>query len=279
MRVGTNPNRAADVKGFAPVVVTVITHLPNVTTAYHAKRLEVIQACLRTMRDGANIEHTFCVWDNGSLPELRNWIQYDFKPDMFVQSANVGKINARTALTRMFPPDTIMTFSDDDMLFYRDWLRPQIEILQHFPNVASVTGYPVRTSFRWGNDNTLAWARKNGKLESGRFLPQEWEDDFAVSVGRDINWHKEYTVKDIDWRVTYKGMKAYATGHHCQFIGYAGQVAKACVYDHQTMADEKPFDIRMDAVGLRLATVGRHARHMGNVIDEKLRSELWQLLA
>src|SRR5690349_3470625 len=114
MRVGNNPNKSARVDSFAPVMLAVVTHLPNLTTAYHSKRLEVIQTCLTTMREGAHVEHTFAVWDNGSIPELRRWLQYDFKPDMLMLSENVGKNNARTALFRMAPPDTVVAYSDDD---------------------------------------------------------------------------------------------------------------------------------------------------------------------
>jgi hypothetical protein len=273
MRIGQNPNKAADAVGIEPVVLAVVTHLPNTTTAYHAKRMEVIQTCLTSMRQGANTEHTFAVWDNGSIPELRRWLQWDFKPDVFVQSPNIGKTAARTSIFRMFHPDTVVCYSDDDMLFYDDWLRPQLELLQHFPGVACVSGYPVRTSFRWGNENTKAWARKYADLQMGYFLPQEWEADFALSVGREPAWHKEYSKGDLDYLITYKGKKAYATAHHCQFIGRAETVGRVLQYDGKAMGDEKPFDIALDRIGLRLATTQRLCRHIGNVLHDELRKE------
>lgn len=269
MRVGSNPNKGANTDNFEKVILTVVTHLPNTTTAYHSKRLEVIQTCLTTMREGAHVEHSFVVWDNGSIPELRRWLQYDFKPDMLMLSENIGKTAARTSLFRMVPPDSIVAYSDDDIYFYDDWLTPQMELLQHFPNVAAVTGYPVRTAFRWGIENTLAWARrtKGAKLEEGKFIPREWEDDFAVSIGRDPKWHAEYSANDVDYRVTYKGVQAYCTAHHCQFIGMADKVGRVLGYDNKAMGDEKPFDIALDKIGLRLATTQRLTRHIGNVLD------------
>jgi glycosyltransferase involved in cell wall biosynthesis len=274
MRQGSNPNRVANAKGFRPVALCVVTHLPDLRQDYHARRLEVVQACLTSMRQGAHVEHTFMVWDNGSCPEFTNWLANDFDPDVMILSANIGKTAARTSMIRMLPPRTVVCYSDDDMYFYDNWLAPQIEILQHFPNVAAVSGYPVRTSFRWGNENTLEWARKNAEVEKGRFLPRAWEDDFAVSIGRDPEWHADYSGNDYEYIATYRGKRAYLTAHHCQFIGYQERLAQVAHYDNKAMGDEKVFDIALDSIGLRLATTDRLARHIGNVIDENLRREI-----
>lgn len=274
MRVGTNPNRAKAANKFEQVNFAIVTHLPNMDAGYHADRLEVIQVCLSTMRDGAGDRpYSVCVWDNGSCDALRDWLQYEFRPDVLVLSENMGKTAARAGLIKMLPPGSIVAYSDDDIMFYPGWLEPQIELLEHFPKVSVASGYPVRTAFRWGVENTLKWAKKYN-LESGKFIPREWEDDFCVSIGRDPEWHVGYTANDMDYRVTYKGKQAYCTSHHCQFVGYVDRIAPHLFYDDQSMGDEKPFDIAMDKAGLRLATIQRYARHMGNKLDEKIRQEL-----
>lgn len=280
MRVGSNPNKGNVLaEQLKPIVLAVVTHLPNITTAYHSKRLEVVQTCLTTMRQNAQMETTFLVWDNGSIPELREWISGEFIPDVFIQSENIGKTAARTMISRMLPSETILAYSDDDMLFYPDWLRPQIDILNNFPNVSVVTGYPVRTAFRWGIENTVKWAGENGKLETGRFISEEYESDFAFSVGRTPEWHKNYTANDIDYRVTRNGITAYCTAHHCQFVGYADVIAEASKFNNLCLEDDKQFDITLDKLGLRLATTQRTCRHIGNVLDEEIKKERekWQV--
>jgi len=283
MRSGRNPNTKmrADVN-VSPVQIGVVTHLPNLD-GYHSQRLEVVQACLTTMRARAGVNHIFTVWDNGSCREFRDWLK-DFNPDILILSNNVGKTNGRTSLYRMCPPDTIFCYSDDDILYYDNWLAPQIELLEHFPDVACVTGYPVRTAFRWATENTRKWAELNGDVRFGKFIPKEWEDDFAISLGRTTEFQEQYTVNDLDYQVDYKGKTAYLTSHHCQFIGYTNRISPAFIYDDLAMADEKPFDYAMDRIGLRLATTQRLSRHIGNVMDDKLKSEailkesvLWQL--
>jgi hypothetical protein len=275
MRVGSNPLRNAKASEFAPVVLCVVTHLPNFE-GYHEHRLEVVQTCLRTMTANAGVEYSLVVWDNASCSEFREWVQDEVKPDVFVQSFNAGKTAGRTSITRMIPPGRVVCYSDDDMLYYPNWLRPQMGILGHFPNVSCVTGYPVRTQFRWGNTKTKNWARttQGAKLEMGRFIPQEWEDDFAVSIGRDPGWHAEYTRNDSDARITYNGKQAYATSHHCQFIAKSEVIGRILSFDGMAMGDEKVMDDVLDQLGLRLATTDRLCRHIGNVIHDELRREI-----
>lgn len=273
MRVGNNPNRNNRTSAFEPVIFAVITHLPH-TEGYHAQRLKVIKTCLTSMTEHAGMKYSLAIWDNGSCNELKTWIKDTLHPAVFVDSVNAGKTTGRTSLMRMFPPDKIICYCDDDIYFYPNWLKPQIALLEHYPGVACVTGYPVRTSFRWGNEHTLAWARANAKLEVGRFIPDPWEDDFADSIGRDVQAHKNMTATDKDYKITYRGISAYATSHHCQFVGYAGTIGRVLTFDDFAMGDERPFDVALDSIGLRLATIDRYTRHIGNVIDEKLKQEI-----
>lgn len=266
MRLGSNPRRTAQAARFTDVVLTAVTHLPELT-GYHAKRFDVVKACLTSMRQ---FGYTVMVWDNGSCDTLRDWIANIYQPEVFIQSENIGKTQARLAMARMLS-GRVMAYSDDDILFTPNWLQPQLELMRHFPNVACVTGYPTRTSFRWGNANTKAWGGKHGKIHTGRYLPNEWERDFALSLGRDPTSHMASTITDFDTIIEYNGVKAYATAHHCQFIALADNIVKASQTDNAAMGDERPFDVAMDRIGLRLATLDRLTRHIGNIIDDEIR--------
>ena len=265
MRIGTNPLNKQKVNPLPSVVICVITHLPELT-GYHEKRLEVVATSLTAARKNAGIEGAaFLVWDNGSCEKLRRWLK-KFAPDFLILSPNVGKSTARTAIGRMFPPETILAIADDDIFYYPGWLEKQIKVLNYFPGVSLVTGYPVRTSFRWGNENTLKWAKHNAHTVNGRFIPEDWERDFCMSIGRDWEYHYQSSLKDTETKIKYKGMEVYATGHHCQFVTRAKFLQKFPQWDGEAMADEKPFDTAMDRMGLRLCTLDRLTRHIGNVI-------------
>lgn len=273
MRIGNNPNRGRPANSLTPIVLTCVTHLPNFE-GYHKRRLEVVLTCLKTMKENAGGTHTLMVWDNDSCDLARQAIKDEINPDIFIESTNVGKTEARYRMAKMLDWDTVMAYSDDDMYFYPNWLDPQVELLTHFPDVAVVTGYPVRTQFRWGVTHTHAWGRVYGKMQEGRFMPKKWEKDFCASIGRDYSWHEENTKNDKDYIVEYNGLKAYATAHHCQFIGRAGTIVDGSILDGEAMGDEKKHDEKFDTLGLRLATTERLVRHIGNVIDDPLRVEV-----
>ena len=271
MRTEMNPNRRTKADGYAPYIASSITHLPNFE-GYHQERFEVVKTSLTTMRENAGLDCQILIWDNGSCQEFRDWLLNEYKPDAVVLSMNVGLSNARAGLIRMLPPDVILGVADDDMYYYPDWFKAQVELMKYFPNVGQVSGYPVRTQMRWGNARTLEWARKFAKVEEGKFIPEEWDKDFCTSIGRDYNWHLNYTRNDMDYRITYREMSAYAFAHHCQFICRVKALANLMHFTTEAMSDDKPFDWAVDNSGvLRLTTINRYTRHMGNVMDDDLK--------
>jgi hypothetical protein len=278
-RIGNNPNRQALAVKYPPVVAGIVTHLPNETEQYHRGRMDAIKTCLITLRKHAGQEIGVMVWDNGSCDRLKDWLQNVYKPDWLVLSPNIGKAQARCSMYRMLPFDTVFCFSDDDMFYYPNWLLPQMQLLYGFPHVGVVSGYPVRSQFNWGCKRTIEWAEKNGKVTKGKLIPEEWDIDFCESVGRTMETHKKIIKDTVEVMVEYQDLQAYCTAHHCQFIAKVGVLEKFITWSIEyAMSDEKPFDTAIDAAGLlRLTTVHRYTRHIGNVLDFKFKNEMTKL--
>ena len=282
MREGTNPNRSKRVKPYAPVVIGAITHLPNLK-GYHSERFDVIRASLETMRANAGMSCQVWIWDNGSCVNLRSWLLNEYRPDFLTFSYNVGKSIARASMVKGLPPDRVVGIADDDMFYYPDWLKKQMEVLTTYPNVGTVSGWPVRTQFRFHNSATVDWGKRNAEMRTGRFISPEEDKDFCDSIGRDYEKHiAPFNRKtglgsagELDTKLTYKGVKTYATGHHAQWIGIAGVVAPYLTFTPEAMADERPFERALnDAEMLRLTTFKRTSQHIGNIIDKRL-EDLW----
>ena len=280
MREGTNPLRTATVDGYAPVVISVITHLPNLD-GYHEHRLNVIKASLESLRANAGHEgFQVMVWDNGSCDKLLYWLRRSYKPDFLFSGPNVGKSIARASIVKMLPPNTVVGVADDDMFYYPGWLKEHLRVLSNYPNVGTVSGWPVRTQFRFHNSATITWGRRYAsRFERGRFISEQEDKDFCTSIGRDyMGFQLHYTRNDIDTKLTFRGIETYATGHHAQWIGMAGRLAAYVRYTKEAMADERPFEKRINDAGLlRLTTYKRYTRHIGNVLDPEL-EDLWQEL-
>ena len=262
---------------FPPMLATVTTHLPNLT-GYHAGRLEVVRVCLESMRRTSGLP--VMVWDNGSCKELTNWLVNEFKPEYLILSPNVGKMSARRAMCGMFPPETIAGFTDDDMLFYPGWFEESLKLLTSFPNAGAVSAWPIRISFDWATSSTIKWAKENALLETGRWIPITDEIEYAKSVGISPNEHVQRVASRYDCRVIYKGLTAYATAQHCQFIAYVGRILPYCDYSEIAMKQESRFDSALDDNGLlRLTTIKKMSFHMGNDIqnDIQLKREIAEM--
>ena len=274
MRHGRNPNTTAQTKPRERITVGVITHFPNEWQSYHLHRWGVTALSLRSLQKHVNLPIHLAIWDNGSHDKFREWLTNEIEPDTLILSENVGKSVARKALFGMFPPDTIMAIADDDIFYFPSWLLPQIELLEHFdkaePKVGTVTGYPVRTMYRWANDCAKEFGRNHGELVKGSYVTAEWDADYCASIGREYDWHKKTSGNVDEYKVIFDGKEALTLGHHCQFICYNGRIAPLLRWDIDAMADEKPFDRAVDEKYMRLCTTQRLTMHMGNVLDDKL---------
>jgi len=267
-RVGMNPLADTRLPPSPRIIAAVITHLPN-RRGYHAQRFEVIQECLTSLRETADIP--LYVWDNGSDNWLKEWLLKVAKPDYLTLSPNIGKASARTAILRTFRSETIICMSDDDIRYYPGWLDAHLELLDGFPNVGVVSGCPVRTQFRWGTAATMRWARENATLRTGRFISEQWDYDFCQSIGRDYLTHLGETAEEVDYVIEYNGYEAYATAHHMQFVGYAGRLSGIGLWTDRAMRAEQTFDVAVDELGmLRLTTLQRYTRHLGNILEKEV---------
>jgi hypothetical protein len=177
----------------------------------------------------------------------------------------------------MMPHATVIGVADDDMFYYPGWLKAHLDVLSNYPNVGTISGWPVRTQFRFHNSATLAWGRRYAqKFERDKFISEQEDMDFCTSIGRDYKYQVQYTRNDYETRMLFRGIETYATGHHCQWMGIAGVVAPYTLYTQEAMADERPFEQMIDQAGLlRLTTYKRYTRHIGNVLDKELEDE-WQ---
>lgn len=286
-RVGMNPNRLMPFKGKLPPevpVISMITHLPD-TKGYHANRLEIVMASLESMKKHAGADNFLIVYDNGSIPQLQEWILDEIRPDMFVHTANVGKVNAMRFILCAAGSGALVSISDDDMLFYPDWLAPQVRIMRTFSRVGAVSGCTTTRLGYNAIEYTKAWAKAGQVINSKeitwdeRPIPIQWDIDHIRSIGEahDDEGARKAIHGKIGFHIEYNGVKCWAGGGHCQFMGYTDTLM-------QFMPKPAPrlmqplfplLDVSMDSDGyLRLMTEERGCRHLGNVLTEADRLEI-----
>jgi glycosyltransferase involved in cell wall biosynthesis len=270
-RISLNPNKTEKKMPPRPdVSLCVVTHYTD--DAYHKDRWDVVRLCLDSMLAGVmGVNYELLIWDNDSTPLFRRMLQ-SYAPAVLVESKNIGLHNAQNRITAL-AQGRILCMCDDDILFHPEWFAKQLEILKTYPGVGAVSGSPQRTAFRWAIDSNKEFgaSQPGVKMLDGHLIPDAWERDYCLSVGKPMADHAK-AMSEKDYLLEYKGIKAWAHGHHMQFMGHRDTIARALFTTDLLLDDGRKFNVILDKAGyLNLTTYERTAVHIGNVIDENIR--------
>jgi glycosyltransferase involved in cell wall biosynthesis len=307
MRKGQNPAKfVKDVARPERITVALLNYIPFLS-GFYAETLDVLRACMASMRTDAGLPFDLMVFDNGSCAEVRDFllaekdagrIQY-----LILSERNMGKGGAWNV---MLPgaPGEIIAYTDSDVLFSPGWLSRSVEILETFPNVGMVTARPFRTPPEF-YESTLKWAKENAKLEDGQFIPWETFLEFNLSLGQTEEENKKVYAETRDWRITYNPPAAgrvgggsryvpsepldqrrlietevrpivvFAGASHWQFTAYKSTLGQFLPFDmDKPMGQVRQLDKRMNDAGLlRLMVSDPLAMNMSNTLGY-LRGEL-----
>ena len=291
-RIGTNPARGK-FSNYNParVTVAVLTYIPDVS-GYFKHRLQIIQLVLASIRAHTTIPYDLMVFDNGSCQPLVDYLLELHKAGeinyLLLSQENIGKIGAMQIIFNSAPGEVI-AYSDDDILFYPQWLEAHLEILDNFPQVGMVSGVPVRNAAGYARHSldrlveqpptgmTIYWERR---------IPDTWETDWALSTGRDPERHLIATQgeKDLVLRMNIAenrtSLEAIGAANHFQFVAPKHVLLEALPenWSGKLMGSMVELDEAVDALGyLRLSTTKRYTRHLGNTLSTEVLEEIQEL--
>ncbi|MDH3942535.1 MAG: glycosyltransferase family 2 protein [Anaerolineae bacterium] len=275
-RIGVNPGRGRS-SDYRPAKVTValLCHIPNLD-GYFKHRLDVLKLSLASLHAHTPEPHDLLVFDNGSCPPVVDYLRemhlggvVDY---LVLSQRNIGKIGAFKLLFQTAAGE-IVAYCDGDIFFYPGWLPAHLAVLEAFPQVGMVSGIPLR-------DRSARASRSLREIESKgasgvtitreRLVPDEWEADWAVSVGRDPKEHLASTADHKEVVLRAGGIKAVGTASHFQFVSPRRIVLEALPdnWSGRLMGEMIELDEAVDDAGyLRLSTTQRFVRHMGNALS------------
>jgi len=277
MRKGQNPAKfVKEVARAERITVALLNYTPFLS-GFYAETLDVLKVSLESMRRDAGLPFDLMVFDNGSCPEVRDFlvkekdegrIQY-----LILAEKNMGKGGAWNMMLTSAPGE-IIAYTDSDVLFSPDWLSRSVEILETFPNVGMVTARPFRTPPEF-YQSTLKWAGENAALEDGQFIPWETFLEFNLSLGQTEEENIKVYAETKDWKIVYKGVTAMAGASHWQFTAYKSTLQQFLPFDmDKPMGQVRQLDRRMNDAGLlRLMVSDPLAMNMSNTLGY-LRGEL-----
>lgn len=278
-RLGINPARGkfSEYKP-ARVTVAMLTYIPHLD-GYFRHRLEVLKLALGSLRRNTTLPYDLFIFDNGSCSEVVDYlrqlrdagdIQY-----LLLSDKNIGKIGALKVMFNALPGE-LAAYSDDDILFYPGWLEAHLEVLEKFPQVGMLSGVPVRNASKHAMQTLQRFESEASHVMSvvhERRIADEWEQDWALSTGRDPILHLEATKNEMDIVVKIDNLEAIAGANHFQFVGPKDVIIGALPneWSGKLMGHMVELDEAVDNMGyLRLSTTQRFTRHIGNTISEEL---------
>src|SRR5512138_3070785 len=279
MRKGQNPAKfVKDVARPQRITVALLNYIPFLS-GFYAETLDVLKACMDSMRTDAGLPFDLMVFDNGSCDEARDYllaeqdagrIQY-----LVLSEKNVGKGGAWNV---MLPgaPGEIIAYTDSDVLFSPGWLKRSVELLEEFPDVGMVTARPFRTPPEFYT-RTVEWAQKTQGAEvcEEQFIPWERFLEFNLSLGQTEEENRKVYAETRDRVIRYKGLTALAGASHWQFTAYKSTLQQFLPFDmDRPMGQVRQLDKRMNDAGLlRLMVSDPLAMNMSNTLGY-LRGEL-----
>jgi len=275
MRIGQNPAKSAkNVAQPEKVTVAIVSYIPTLG-GYYAESLDVLKACLNSIWQNTETPHAVMVFDNGSCSEVRSFLSETHQNGkiqyLVLSEKNIGKAGAWNFIFGAAPGEYI-AYADSDVYHFPGWLKPQIELLETFPQAGMVTGMPMWTPAEFSTA-TIEWAEKNPDvaLERGKFLT--WEDYWrhSKSLGKEETYARKKFKNIEDAVISYQGKRYFIGAAHFQFVARKTALqAVLPIPSERPMGQVRLLDVAINAGGyLRFCTPDRWVQHMGNTLGDE----------
>lgn len=279
MRIGQNP--AKNLKEVAHperITVAVLNYIPF-QDGFYAESLDVLKACLQSARNGADLPCDLMVFDNGSCPEVIQYLVEEKEVGriqfLVLSQKNLGKGGAWNYIFNAAPGE-IIAYCDSDALFYPGWLSKSVQVLETYPKVGMITARPLRTLPELYSA-TMEWARSNPEVTVEEGQLQSWEmfEEFNKTLNYGVEKDREIFETTRDVKIIYKGVPAFAGANHFQFIGWKETLRSFTPFHmDKPMGQVRMLDKRLNEGGfLRLMTADPLVQNMSNTLPEELRGK------
>ncbi|MGB6058127.1 MAG: glycosyltransferase [Microthrixaceae bacterium] len=301
MRVGRNPAKKIDQAPVAvepppPVSVGLLTHVPYVA-GYHADQLDVVRLAVLSARANAAMPIHLMVFDNGSGPELTEWLVAALNDgtidQLILNRRNLGKLTALSQIVLGAPgPDVV--YSDGDLFFQPNWLEPMLKIARGIPNVGVVGGAPALPSVHSGIPGVAVEqtpeSANASKLpegvtsESGKFLDEGYMREFLADTGYDekgVEERLQLLRNENVTRLSCGDVSAIAGAGHAHFLiteQARRQMESQVGTKALNPAETHSYDRATEKTGLLRVSVEKPVfRHVGNRLEPDQRAALQEL--
>jgi len=278
MRIGGNPAKGAEASCIPPKGVTLafVVWVPQLE-GYFRALLEVFRLALLSARANTSIPFDVLVVDNASCSAVDRFLRHGLR-DGTIQyhlrsDRNLGVVNATVQALRAAPGEFVV-YADCDVFFRNQWLEQLIAVKQAFPEVAIVSGVPMRNASDAQIENVLRvfGSDRDTVVEEGDLLSNEILREWAESVGRTLeSYLSATTTRESDVRLRRGAVTAYAGGIHMGYLTTPDMIDRSVHPRTDKLVQPRAagFDMQMSALGLPwVSTPEPVFFHLGNRLGE-----------
>ncbi len=283
MRIGQNPAKMRGSPAYTPqrVGLASLTYVPDLE-GYFRQARDVIDIHLASLRASLDQECDLCVFDNGSCPEILNFLQDRWRNGvidwLFLSHHNLGKNGALNWIFSSMPNEYI-GYSDSDVLFRKGWLEESLRIFDSFERVGMVSAQPVFFDFLRGQSQTaqrIAAYGSDASPKTGLRIelvkpPPEVVDEYCDGINASIEIRQQFHQTQLTVAVNpSRGARAVTSATDMQFM-LSRQVARKLVpmpiAGALTARDAIEIPLGVETLGYWiLSTEEPLVRHLGNAI-------------
>lgn len=273
MRVGENPNKnQSTINDHFYHQVVIPVYIPCLE-GYFEESFEIFKICMQSLFLTTHSKTFYTIVNNGSCKEVVdyiNWLYKEKKIHGVIHTANIGKLNAilKGISGEKF---SLITITDADVLFLKNWQKKTYEIFEAFPKAGVVSPSPNNKLIKYFTSNIFLENFFSKKLRFRNTLNTEAMNLFAKSIGNPKLFNKE----QLENSLTVKNNNTIAvvgSGHYV--ATYRGSVFADFKdkYSNFTLGGDSEINLLDKPVvnkGLwRLSTYDNYSFHMGNVVED-----------
>lgn len=286
MRMGKNPSKTG-VPAYIPkqLGIALLVYIP-VMEGYFKHSLDILKFQIASLYQNTKQEFNILVFDNGSCSQVIEVLN-DFYDDRIIDwlvlsRHNLGKVGAWNWIFGSMPNDLIC-YADSDVLFRQGWLETSLKIIQAFPKIGMVSAQPTFHDVLDGNGKAHLSLQGDKNFRIGEYRPRpEIVEEYCLGIGADDDLSARFFNMDLPYITELRSnTNAVIGATHMQFIipaEVASQLTPLPVSKGLHRAETTALDRKIDELGyLHLSSQENYVMHMGNMINEKLLSEVQEL--
>ena len=284
MRVGNNPSKIKGSPAYNPTQVGIasLTYIPALE-GYFRESLDVLSVHLASLRDSLNQDCDLHVFDNGSCPEVIDFLQEQWQNGLIdwlsLSQHNLGKNGALNWIFSAMPNDFI-AYSDSDVFFRPGWLEESLSIFDSFDKAGMVSAQPVFFDFLRGQGKTHQMIDGAVGYQLELLKPRsEIIEEYCDGINASEELRQQFNEQELQVAVNNKsGKRAVTTATDMQFM-LSKEVARKLVplpiAGALTARDAIDIPLGIEKLGYWLLSSAEPlVWHIGNTISGETHKEV-----